>query len=407
MTMKRIRLRERLIALDAAQSARHKDADGYLHVDTSNLTCDQVAGYYGYEIPAEGLDPHKIYYAWRPAEELQKALTTFNGVPLLLEHKFDGAENPQKDLRVGAVGTDAKFAAPFVTNSLTVWDAEAIQAIEDGSLRDLSCGYWYTPDFTAGKTPDGLDYDFVMRDIKCNHVALVSVGRATDCFVADSMPDMEENPMAENEKACDTAEEAIRAAIEKAGLVLDPEQVDALVKALAEANAAVAPKAEDDEAEEKLAADEEEKPAADEEAPAAEEAKDEEPAEEKAADEEAEKAEDEGEEEPAEEKKPAGAVDADEIIRVATEKATQRVAAMFQAAEEVKSVVGAVQPMAFDSAPAIYEHALAKLGVDDVKGEAAASTFRAIMKQRKTVIGAQDAKPESDLISKRLNDFLE
>lgn len=401
MTMKRIRLSERLIALDAAQSARHKDADGYLHVDTSNLTCDQVAGYYGYEIPAEGLDPHRIYYAWRPAEELQKALNTFNGVPLLLEHKFDGAENPQKDLRVGAVGTDARFAAPFVTNSLTVWDAEAIQAIEDGSLRDLSCGYWYTPDFTPGKTPDGLDYDFVMRDIKCNHVALVSVGRATDCFVADSMPDMEENPMAENEKACDAAEEAIRVAIEKAGLNLNPEQIAALLRALAEADAAVAPKADDEGAEEEPAAHEEE------EAPAAEEAKDEEPAEEKAADEEAEKAEDEGEEAPAEEKKPAGAVDADEIIRVATEKATKRVAAMFQAAEEVKPVVGAVQPMAFDSAPAIYEHALAKLGVDDVKGEAAAPTFRAIMKQRKTAIGAQDAKPEADPISKRLNDFLE
>lgn len=400
MTMKRIRLSERLIALDAAQSARHKDADGYLHVDTSNLTCDQVAGYYGYEIPAEGLDPHRIYYAWRPAEELQKALNTFNGVPLLLEHKFDGAENPQKDLRVGAVGTDARFAAPFVTNSLTVWDAEAIQAIEDGSLRDLSCGYWYTPDFTPGKTPDGLDYDFVMRDIKCNHVALVSVGRATDCFVADSMPTTEEKPMAEEKKAEDGFAEAAKAAIEKAGLKLTPEQIEALLKALAEAKAAGAEKAEDEEpAEEKKAEDEEapaeEKKAEDEDATAEEKAEDEEPEEKKAED------EDEGE------KKPAAAADADEIIRVATEKATKRVAAMFQAAEEVKPVVGAVQPMAFDSAPAIYEHALAKLGVDDVKGEAAAPTFRAIMKQRKTAIGAQDAKPEADPISKRLNDFLE
>ena len=34
---KRIRLSERLLALDAA-TARHKDKDGYLHVDISNLT---------------------------------------------------------------------------------------------------------------------------------------------------------------------------------------------------------------------------------------------------------------------------------------------------------------------------------------------------------------------------------
>ena len=91
---------------------------------------------------------------------------------------------------------------------------------------------------------------------------------------------------------------------------------------------------------------------------------------------------------------------------MATEKATKRVASMFQAADEVKAVTGALQPMAFDSAPAIYEHALKKLGVDDVKGEAAAPTFRAIMKQRKTAV-AMDAKPEVDPISKRLNDFLE
>lgn len=392
--MKRIRLRERLLAFDAAATARSKDKDGYLHVAVSNLTCDQVAGYYGYEIPMEGLDPHRIYYGWRAPEELTKALETFNGVPLLIDHKFDGANNPQKQLRVGAVGTEASFTAPFVTNSLTVWDAEAIAAIEDGSLRELSCGYWYTPDFTPGKTPAGLDYDFVMRDIKCNHVALVSVGRATDCFVADSMPN-DGGSMAEENKACDGLSEVVKAAIEKAGLQLSPEQVDALLKAIAETQAP-AP-----------AADEEEKKAEDEDAPAEEKAEDEDaPAEEKKAEDEDAPAEEKAEDEEPEEKKPQGGLDADEIVRVATEKATKRVASMFQAADEVKAVTGALQPMAFDSAPAIYEHALKKLGVDDVKGEAAAPTFRAIMKQRKTAV-AMDAKPEVDPISKRLNDFLE
>ncbi len=394
--MERIKLRERLMAFDAAGTARTKDKDGYLHVAVSNLTCDQVAGYYGYEIPMEGLDPHRIYYGWRAPDELQKALGTFNGVPLLIDHKFDGAENPQKQLRVGSVGTEARFSDPFVTNSLTVWDSEAIAAIEDGSLRDLSCGYWYTPDFTPGKTPAGVDYDFVMRDIKCNHVALVSVGRATDCFVADSMPNDGGNSMAEENKACDGLAEAAKAAIEKAGLNLTPDQLDAFLKALAEATAP-AP-AGDEEPEEKKAEDEDapaEEKAEDEDAPAEEKkAEDEDPAEEKAEDEEPE------------EKKPQGGLDADEIVRVATEKATKRVAAMFQAADEVKSVTGALQPMAFDSAPAIYEHALKKLGVDDVKGAAAAPTFRAIMKQRK-VAGAMDAKPEVDVISKRLNEFLE
>ena len=135
-----------LLALDAqivAESVRKRDKNNYLQVATSRLTQEQVAPYYGREIPhwkEKGLDPERIYYGYRAPEELEKAVGTFNGIPLLIQHKFDSAEKPNTELRVGTVGTSAKWEAPYITNALSVWNEDAIQAIEDGSLRGLACG---------------------------------------------------------------------------------------------------------------------------------------------------------------------------------------------------------------------------------------------------------------------------
>ena len=58
------------MAFDIKSSVRHKDKNGYLHVDISNITKEQIAPYYGDEIPKwqeYGLAPHKMYYLYRPA----------------------------------------------------------------------------------------------------------------------------------------------------------------------------------------------------------------------------------------------------------------------------------------------------------------------------------------------------
>ena len=66
-----------LIAFDRA-SVRTMDDNGFMHVKISPFTKEQVAPYYGREIPGYrelGLDPDKIYYGYRPAEELSKPET--------------------------------------------------------------------------------------------------------------------------------------------------------------------------------------------------------------------------------------------------------------------------------------------------------------------------------------------
>lgn len=362
---------------------RQRDKNGFLQVKFSRLTQEQVAPYYGKEIPRWkeiGLDPDRIYYGWRKPEELEAALPTFNGVPLLIEHKFDSAQNPNTDLRVGTVGTSAKWEPPYITNALSVWDEKAIDAIEDGTLRDLSCGYRYTPDFTAGKTPDGVEYDFVMRNIACNHVALVNDGRAPDCYVEDSNPKglsvMEEKDKTPG--AVDGFAEFARKVIEDANTGLSPEAIADLVKKLSEGQA---PQEQAPAAVESAAVDEAESAPADESEVSKAEA---------AAEDEECGAEDEAKE---------GAMDA---VLVA-QKVRKQLAAQYAAAEAVRGVIGSVNALAYDSADDIYVDALKQMGVKDTPAHAAKYVFDALQSVKTTVKvpGAMDSAP-----SQTTEDFL-
>ena len=180
------------LVYDRAQvdSVRNIDDNGYLHVGVSNITKEQVAPYRGNEIPdfeKLGLDPDKIYTIYRPASELSKPETvkSLNGIPILLKHAPDSAEEPASN-RVGSTGTDAKWEAPYLTNSLHIQDADAIRRINDGTMREISMGYFYTPVLKHGEF-EGEPYDLIMTDIACNHVALVEEGRAgPDVLVKDA-----------------------------------------------------------------------------------------------------------------------------------------------------------------------------------------------------------------------------
>ena len=182
------------LTFDAAPSVRHKDENGYLHVAVTPISKAGVNPYLGREIPGAeklGLDPERIYYGLRHPDELKKAVGTFNGLPLLTDHHPTDAENPAKEYTVGSVGTDAAFEMPYLKNSLTVTDGQAIDDVESGRAKELSCAYRYEPDFTPGEYKDEngnvIPYDFVMRNIRGNHVALVAEGRAGhDVVVADS-----------------------------------------------------------------------------------------------------------------------------------------------------------------------------------------------------------------------------
>ena len=171
-----------------------------MRVKISPFTKEQVAPYYGKEIPGWeqlGLNPNKIYYGYRPASELSDPATvnSINGIPVHLRHHADFAEAPAHSTRVGAAGTDAVWQPPYLMNSLIIYDKDAQDGITSDAVRDLSLAYQYRPVMKAGEW-NGQRYDFVMRHIRGNHVALVEEGRAGhDVLVFDSKIINREDPI--------------------------------------------------------------------------------------------------------------------------------------------------------------------------------------------------------------------
>lgn len=212
-------------------SVRHYDENGFLHVDLCNITKEQVAPYYGREIPGWqelGLIPDKIYYGYRPFEEIKKAADTFNNLPLLSEHVEDGADKKNQHLRVGSLGTNAEAQEPYLTNSLAVYDEKAIKAIESGEKKELSSAYRYDPVFKPGFF-DGQKYDFRMENIRGNHVALVKEGRAgSDVVVADS------NSIKKGEKMSTKLKNFISKLSSKKDMAMDEDLEEALKEAIRE-----------------------------------------------------------------------------------------------------------------------------------------------------------------------------
>jgi hypothetical protein len=193
------------LAFDRA-SVRRVDVDGRLHVAMSNISMAAVNPYLGREIPGAeslGLDPDRVYMLLRDPGELAKAAGTFNNLPLLARHVPVTADDHQPGLVVGSTGTDAVFEAPYLKNSLVIWQAVAIAGIESGEQCELSSAYRYTPVMTPG-VYEGVAYDGVMTNIQGNHVALVEVGRAgPSVVVGDANPFIQpptEHPPMKNPK---------------------------------------------------------------------------------------------------------------------------------------------------------------------------------------------------------------
>lgn len=444
------------VALDA-ESKRTYDDNGFLHVSISPLTRVQVAPYHGSEIPgwqSLGLDPERIYKGYRSAEELSKPETieSVNGIPIQLMHHMDYADAPAKATRVGSTGTDAAFHDPYLTNSLHIQDKKAIDRINDGSMRELSLAYRYKPIFTAGVSPDGEKYDFLMTDISANHLALVDEGRAGhEVLVYDSKegeksmaeevktpqatdedPAKQEAAVAEVAKGVQDlvdlskpAEPAAPAADEECAKPAEDEEPDAIAALVKDLTAAGLDPSKLPGLEDRLKAlaapapaeDGEEKPVADEECASAEPAKDEEtapeakPAEDEAVTEGLKQCGLDGED-PAVQKAfaegmkyasqgntaEAPKADAEAAADRAIRDATAKVEAKYAAIEECRRSLGKVRPMAYDCAGDVYRDAVKAEGISSkgMSDDVAMNVYRTAVAMKSKFKGAaMDSKPKA------------
>jgi len=175
---------------EPAESSRRYDVDGRLHVADAILTASEISPYLGSEIPgadALGLDPDKIYGMLRPPEEIVAALDSYNALPVLSRHVKVSASDHRPDDVVGASGSDARFDFPFLTNSLVIWSQDAIDKIESGAKKSLSCAYRYTPVMGDGVW-QGAPFAGRMTKLAANHIALVIDPRVTSAVIGDARP---------------------------------------------------------------------------------------------------------------------------------------------------------------------------------------------------------------------------
>lgn len=397
------------LIFDTKNSNREKDANGFLHVKNCHCTKVQIAQYLGCEI-SKDLIADKVYNVFRPEEELNKADTiqSLNGVPLQLEHHDDTAEKPAQYTRIGATGTDAVFEYPYLSNSLHFFNQKAIDLIESGEKCELSIGYDCEIHKEAGEF-EGVPYDFVQRNIKIQHVALVECGRAgADVKVSDSKEiilnsEKTEVKQMDKEKLLQLINELVKAGAseEEIKAKIDELTLDACedeeVELEAEEVKTEEPDTEEVEEQEQETSDEEQTEQKDDDDLIIEEVKAElekagldaeneelvkafivgnhfAKAETEATDEDATDEEATEEEKEAEEQKATDtALKVAKIVKADIER-------RFNAVNEVRHVLGDVNAMKYDSADKIYRDALSKMGVNvkSLKDSECRAVFRAV-----------------------------
>lgn len=132
--------------------------------------------YLASELGLTDRQPNDIVVVNRPESSVfeQASLDSFNGADITVEHPSTmvDAESYQS-VSVGTVRGSATRDGDFVSAELMIKSRDAINAVESGKVQ-LSVGYTAIYD----EAPKDSPYDFIQREIRVNHVALVDRARA-------------------------------------------------------------------------------------------------------------------------------------------------------------------------------------------------------------------------------------
>lgn len=164
---------------DDMQSARDYDVNGWAEIKGNPLSKVGVFPYSGSQI-APDLEPDKIYMVYRPAEELAnpETINSFKLLPWTDEHTMLGqGQTPAERKGVeGVIGEDVYFEDGYLKGNLKVFSEKLANLIDSGK-KELSIGYRCLYDNSPGVF-NGEQYDFIQRNIRGNHLALVDEGRS-------------------------------------------------------------------------------------------------------------------------------------------------------------------------------------------------------------------------------------
>lgn len=152
---------------------------GYLRVP-GRVARTGVQDYLASELGLTDRDPKDIVRVYRPAEEVfaPDSLSTYENADVTDDHPSQMVDSRSyKDVAVGYVTGPGRVDDTYVVADLLIKDQAAIDAIQSGKV-ELSAGYENEYHREPGVTEDGQEYEFVQRNIRINHVALVDRARA-------------------------------------------------------------------------------------------------------------------------------------------------------------------------------------------------------------------------------------
>lgn len=196
---------------------------------------------------------------YRPASEVfaPQSLASFVGRPLTIDHPaFMVRSDNVRNVVVGAILGEPWRDGENLRARVVVHDKRAIDLIERGLKAELSVGYTVETEQVAGVTPEGAHYDAIQRNIRCNHLSIVTRGRAGNARFSKEFPRMDEQKKPVETPTVDQLQarcDALRAEVER--LQAEPKAVELTGEKLAEIRAQIEAAVRADVAEEYAAAD--------------------------------------------------------------------------------------------------------------------------------------------------------
>lgn len=155
------------------------ETNGFLHVK-GVLARTGIQEYLGREL-SPSLEPEKIYGVMRHQDDVleEESLKGYTNAPVTDDHPSDFVTTENyKELMKGScsnVNTDKESGIDYVKGHLTIMDGELIQKLKNGKL-EISVGYYSDIEPEEGEFL-GQPYQFRQKNIRVNHIAIVSRGR--------------------------------------------------------------------------------------------------------------------------------------------------------------------------------------------------------------------------------------
>lgn len=170
----------RFLTTEKISPLKEKTPEGY-------LLCRDVpisrVGSFEYSAAEVGLPNigHAVW-VWRPEEQIfnPETIASFEAKPVVIGHARFADPDNWREIAVGTtqnVRRGEGDKSDFLLADLLLTDRKAIEAVESGDLKEVSCGY----DADTQETPQGIEQIGIVG----NHVALVVSARCSGCKIGD------------------------------------------------------------------------------------------------------------------------------------------------------------------------------------------------------------------------------